>query len=130
MLQLRVTRLISNVPSPRDLNNHPDHPTMDDSDSSSLSSLPSSEDESPKSPEVNRKTLTLKGGKLTAGPVAPVKKGPAPRKRNAPAAPRSPSTSPERETSPPHDYVLADNPDIAVSLRRLPFDVVALTKVY
>lgn len=90
---------------------------MDDSDSSSLSSLPSSEDESIKAPEVNRKTLTLKGGKLTAGPVAPVKKGPAPRKRNAPAAPRSPSTSPERETSPPHDYVLADNADIAVSMR-------------
>lgn len=81
-----------------------------DSDSS-LSSPPSSDDESAPPVPVVTKTLTLKGGKLggSSGPA------PRPRKRQIPPARLSPSPSPEREQSPPHDYVLADNPDIAVS---------------
>jgi len=88
---------------------------MDDSEGSSLSSVPSSEDESKKT--VVRKTLTLKGGKLSAGAAAPF--AAKPRKRHVPLPPKSPSPSPERDTSPPHEYVLADNPDIAVSRSRL-----------
>jgi len=84
---------------------------MDDSDGSSLSSVPSSADESTKT--VVRKTLTLKGGKLSAGAAAPF--AAKPRKRHVAPPPKSPSPSPERDTSPPHEYVLADNPDIAVS---------------
>lgn len=85
---------------------------MDDSDGSSLSSVPPSEDESTKT--VVKKTLTLKGGKLTAGASAPFAAKPKKRHVAAPP-PKSPSPSPERDTSPPHEYVLADNPDIAVS---------------
>jgi hypothetical protein len=85
-----------------------------DSDSS-LSSLPSSDDETLQQPII-KKTLTLKGGKLGFAPAAPAPKA---RKRKVPVPRLSPSPSPERETSPPHEYVLADNPDIAVSPHRV-----------
>lgn len=72
------------------------------SDSSDLSSPPSSDAEAAPPP---KKTLKLKHGKLTFST-----------KRKAPPTRESSPDEPEREPSPPHDYVLADNPDIAVGL--------------
>ena len=77
------------------------------SDSSSLSDVPSLEDEKtivPLNP-----TLKLVNGKL----------GGFSRKRPSPASsPEPDQTDLGREASPPHEYVLADNPDIAVSISR------------
>lgn len=86
---------------------NPTAPTMKrGSDSSDLSSAPASDEEKPQKP-----TLKLAGGKLTVNRIKL-------KKKNA-----SPESSPEpdpaqlgREPSPTHEYVLADNPDIAVSV--------------
>lgn len=87
----------------------PPHPTMSDTSSlssSGLSSPPSTDDELQKP---TAKTLSLKKGKLFAAP-------PSRKKKNEPV-PSSPESEPAqhtRELSPPHEYVLADNPHIAV----------------
>lgn len=75
---------------------------MSDDDSSELSSAPS---------DIEDLKLEKKDGILKF--FSKVSKKPA-----APRAPASPSPPP-REPSPPHEYVLADNPDIAVSLQYL-----------
>lgn len=79
-----------------------------DSDSSSLSDPPLTEDESLSEP--SKPTLKLLNGKLASF-----------MRKNV-----SPLSSPEpdqadlgREPSPPHEYTLADNPDISVSLSRV-----------
>jgi hypothetical protein len=70
------------------------------SDESSELSSPPSEDESPL--ELKKKDGILKFfSKVVPTTAAPKADSPPP---------------PEREPSPPHEYVLADNPDIAVSL--------------
>jgi hypothetical protein len=70
------------------------------SDESSELSSPPSEDESPL--ELKKKDGILKFfSKVVPTTTAPKADSPPP---------------PEREPSPPHEYVLADNPDIAVSL--------------
>ena len=73
---------------------------MSDDDSSELSSVPS-EDETLQ--------LTKKNGILKFFSKTP-KPGAA-----APPVPKSPPR-PKRDPSPDHEYVLADNPDIAVSI--------------
>lgn len=71
-----------------------------DNDSSGLSSAPS-EDENDL--QLKKKDGILKFfSKVPAKPKAPVEAASPPR--------------PKREPSPPHEYVLADNPDIAVSV--------------
>jgi hypothetical protein len=72
---------------------------MSDDDSSDLSSVPS-EDETDLQ-------LKKKDGILKFFPKMP---GPAPAPKVEASPPR-----PKREPSPPHEYVLADNSDIAVS---------------
>lgn len=74
---------------------------MSSDDSSELSSVPS-EDES-------SLQLTKKDGILKFFPKAPP---PAASKAKEASPPR-----PKREPSPPHEYVLADNSDIAVCIR-------------
>lgn len=71
------------------------------SDSSSDLSTPPLSDTEPAAPP--KKTLKLKHGKLTFSA-----------KRKATPTRESSPEEPEREPSPPHDYVLADNSDIAV----------------
>lgn len=66
---------------------------MDDSDSSSLSSAPEEEIK-------KLAPIFLKAKKATKAAAPPPKASPA---------------RPKREPSPPHEEVLADNPDIAVS---------------
>ncbi len=73
---------------------------MSSDESSELSSAPPSEDES--IPESEKKDGILKFfSKAVPKTTATKVNSPPP---------------PEREPSPPHEYVLADNPDIAVSL--------------
>lgn len=79
---------------------------MSSSDSSSLSEPLASDDERIKRKPSPKLTLKLKNGKLDFGRRA-----------------ASPKSSPDpslvdlgREPTPPHEYVLADNPDIAVSI--------------
>ena len=73
-------------------------------DSSDLSSVPSED-------ETNLQ-LTKKDGILKFFSKAPRPTG-EPRVEASPPRPK-------REPSPPHEYVLADNPDIAVSVRTRP----------
>jgi len=78
---------------------------MPPSDSSDLSSPPISDSEAAPPPP-QKKTLKLKYGKLSFST----------KRKAAPVRDRESSPDePEREPSPPHDYALADNPDIAVS---------------
>ena len=77
-----------------------------DTDSSSLSEPPPSDDETLRAP--SKPVLKLLNGKL----------GGFSRKKSSPP-PSSPEPDPKdlgREPSPPHEFVLADNPDVAVSL--------------
>lgn len=67
----------------------------DDSDSSSLSSAPEE--------EVKKLAPIFQKAKLARSYV-----------------PKSPPRKPQRPPSPPHEEVLADNADIAVSIRQLP----------
>lgn len=77
------------------------------SDSSDLSEVPSEPEESPLDVAPPKPTtLKLKQGKLSFGKAKHVPKPPPP-------------PSPPREPSPVHDYVLADNADIPVSLLRI-----------
>ncbi|KAL9092709.1 MAG: hypothetical protein Q9159_000607 [Coniocarpon cinnabarinum] len=76
-----------------------------DSDTSSLSDVPPSEDEKPQPPA--KPVLKLVNGRL--GGFA--RKKPSPE-----SSPEPDQADLGREPSPPHEYVLADNPDIAVSL--------------
>jgi len=74
---------------------------MSSDDSSELSSAPSDD-------EIDLQ-LTKKDGILKFFPKAPPPSSAAPKVEASP--PRQ-----KREPSPPHEYVLADNPDIAVSI--------------
>lgn len=74
--------------------------SLSDSDISSLSSVPSTDDESVAMAVDEQPGITKYFKK--ASPLT---------KRRSPSPPRAPS--------PPHDYVLADNPDIAVSIYSL-----------
>lgn len=79
---------------------------MSESESSDLSEAPSETiEETPIEalPPPKAKKLKLKQGKLNFGAA-----------RDVPRQP-SPPPAPPREPTPPHDYVLADNPDVAVS---------------
>jgi hypothetical protein len=72
---------------------------MNDSDSSSLSSAPPTDDEA-------EKTITARLNKPTG-----INRYFKPASKDNP--PHSPP-APKRAPSPPHEYVLADNPNIAV----------------
>ena len=81
------------------------------SDSSSLSSALSDIDDAPiMAPAPAQKTLKLKGGKLTFAAAGAAYTTPKVVSRKATPEP----PSPVREPSPLHEYVLADNPAIAV----------------
>jgi hypothetical protein len=71
---------------------------MDSDDSSELSSVPSEDDTNL---QLKKKDGILKFFSKAPPPSATPKEASPPR--------------PKREPSPPHEYVLADNPDIAVS---------------
>ena len=74
---------------------------MSDSDSSALSSLPSVEDESIVPTRGKDGMLQFLSKARVSSPTADEDERPSPRKR---------------AVSPPHEYVLADNPDIAVCI--------------
>lgn len=85
---------------------------MADDESSDLSSL-SSLSPAPSDDEGDVQLKREKGGILKFFHKLP--KGAKPKAAAAKAAKEpSPPPAPKREPSPPHDYVLADNPDIAV----------------
>ena len=81
------------------------------SNSSGLSAPPSSEDEKPKPKSKGKEKATLK---LVNGKLGGFKKKKA---SPPPSSPEPDQVDLGREASPPHEYVLADNRDIAVSAR-------------
>lgn len=108
----RIADVISLLPyfdnsRQRIINNHNCHlPTMSLSDSSSaLSSPPSSEDEADVTPMTKFTGLDRYFKPKT--------------KAQSSERPAASPPPPKREPSPPHDYVLADNPDIAVGFQIL-----------
>lgn len=81
---------------------------MADDDSTELSSIGSLSPPPPSDDESDVQ-LEKKEGILKFFHKVDKKKAAAPKDSPEPASPR-----PKREPSPPHEYVLADNPDIAV----------------
>ena len=90
---------------------------MDDSDSSSLSSAPSTDNEAEQAIAAKLNKPTGIARYFKPAPIAE----PLVERVESPPPPKRPA-------SPPHEYVLADNPDIAVRMTRSKCDMY-LTRV-